>query len=100
MAAVAGVTTGPPIEIGKAVGRSIIMEVVRFPASTAADTLAFVSKYIAEIIAIVGNVSFTAPAIAESGATTTMTTHDTIAASNFNDVLVIGYARRVHSGGR
>jgi hypothetical protein len=99
MAAVAGVTVGPPIEIGKAVGRSIIMEVVRFPASTAADTLAYVSAYIAEIIAIVGNVSYTAPVAAESGATSTITTHDTIAASNFDSVLVIGYARRVHSGG-
>lgn len=100
MAAILGVTTGPPIELGKAVGRSLIMEVVRFPAGTAADTLAFVSQYIAEIIAIVGNVSFTAPVISEAGATSTLTIHDTIAASNFNDVLVIGYARRVHSGGR
>lgn len=99
MAAVAGVTTGPPISWGNANGRAVIAEVVRFPASTAADTLAFVSKYIEEIIAVVGNVSFTAPVKSADGATTTMTTMDTIAASNFNDVLVIGYARRVHSGG-
>lgn len=99
MAAVAGVTKGPPVHMGNAAGRAIIMEVVRFPASTAADTLALVCKYIAEIFAIVGNVSFTAPVAAESGATAALITHDTIAASNFNDVLVIGYARKVHSSG-
>lgn len=99
MAAVAGVTIGPPIAYGNAGGRALIAEVVRFPASTAADTLALVCKYVAEIYTIVGNVSFTAPVVAESGATSTLTTMDTIAASNFNDVLVIGYARKVHSGG-
>ena len=99
MAAVAGVTAGPPISYGNAAGRAVIAEVIRFPASTAADTLALVCKYIEEIIAIVGNVSFTAPVKASTGATSTLTTHDTIAASNFNDVLVIGYAMRVHSGG-
>lgn len=100
MAAVAGVTNGPPISYGNAAGRALIGEVVRFPASTAGDTLAFVSKYLEEIVAVVGNVSFTAPVKSGDGATTTMTTHDTIAASNFNDVLVLGFARRVHSGGQ
>lgn len=99
MAAVAGVTIGPPIPWGNANGRALIGEVIRFPASTAADTLALVCKYIEEIYAIIGNVSFTAPVKASTGATSTLTTHDTIAASNFNDVLVIGYARPVHSGG-
>lgn len=84
---------------GNAGGRALIAEIWRFPASTAADTVAFVAAYIAEIKGIIGNVSFTAPVKAESGATTTMTTHDTIAASNFDDVLVFGYARQVHSGG-
>jgi hypothetical protein len=99
MAAVAGVTQGPPISWSNANGRAVIAEVIRFPASTAGDTLALVCKYIAEIICVVGNVSFTAPVAAETGATSTLTTMDTIAASNFNDVLVIGYARKVHSGG-
>jgi hypothetical protein len=99
MAAVAGVTAGPPLHWGNAAGRAVIAEIVRFPASTAGDTLAFVSKYLEEIIAVIGNVSFTAPVKSVDGAATTMTTHDTIAANNFNDVLVIGYARRVHSGG-
>jgi hypothetical protein len=99
MAAVAGVTKGPPIAYGNAAGRAIIGEVIQFPASTAADTLSLVCKYIEEIIAIVGNVSYTAPVKAATGATSTLTTHDTIAASNFDDVLVIGYARTVHSGG-
>lgn len=99
MAAVAGVTKGPPVFNFSANGRAVVGEVVQFPASTAADTLALTCKYIAEIIAIIGNVSYTAPVKAESGATSTLTTHDTIAASNFDDVLVIGYARQVHSGG-
>ena len=99
MAAVAGVTQGPPVSWGNANGRAVIAEIVRFPASTAGDTLAFVSKYLEEIIAIIGNVSFTAPVKASTGATTTITTMDTIAASNFNDIQVIGYARSVHSGG-
>lgn len=99
MAAVAGVTKGPPISYGNASGRAVIGEVIQFPASTAADTLALVCKYVAEIIAIVGNVSYTAPVAAESGATSTLTTADTIGASNFSDVIVYGYARKVHSGG-
>lgn len=99
MAAVAGITKGPPVLLGNAAGRAIIMEVIRFPASTAADTLALVCKYIEEIVAIIGNVSFTAPVKVSSGATSSLITHDTIAADNFNDVLVIGYARQVHSGG-
>ena len=99
MAAVAGVTIGPPIPWGNANNRALVVEVVRFPASTAADTLALVCKYIEEIYAVIGNVSFTAPVKLSTGATSTLTTMDTIAASNFNDVLVIGYARAVHSGG-
>jgi hypothetical protein len=99
MAAIAGVTQGPPVSWGNAAGRAVIAEIVRFPAGTAADTLAFVSKYLEEIIAVVGNVQFTAPVKSTNGATTTMTILDTIAAENFVDVMVIGYARRVHSGG-
>lgn len=101
MAAVVPVLQRGPIPWGNANGRAVIAEVWRFPASTAADTVSsFVSMFLAEIIAVVGNISFTAPAAAESGATiATITTHDTIAASNFNDVLFIGYARKVHSGG-
>ena len=99
MAAVAGVTLGPPVSWGNATGRAVIGELVRFPASTAGDTLALACKYIEEIIAIIGNVSHDAPVKSGDGATSNLITHDTIAASNFNDVLVIGYARRVHSGG-
>lgn len=99
MAAIAGVVKRPPIEYGKAVGRSVIGEVVQFPTGAALDTLAYVSAYIAEIIAIIGNVTYTAPVAAESGATTTMKVSDAIPASEFMDVLVIGYARKVHSGG-
>src|SRR5678815_3411728 len=101
MAAVVPVLQRGPISWGNANGRAVIAEVWRFPASTAADTVSsFVAAFIAEIIAVIGPVTFTAPAAAESGATiTTVTTSVTIAASNFVDVLIIGYARRVHSGG-
>lgn len=101
MAAVVPTLQGPPIPWGNAAGRALIAEVWRFPASTAADTVSnFVCQYLAEIKAVIGNIQFTAPAIAETGATiTTITTLDTIAASNFVDVLFIGFARRVHSGG-
>ena len=100
MAAVAGVTQGPPVSYGNAAGHAVIGEIVRFPASAAGDTLAFVSKYLEEIIAVIGNVTFTAPVKSSAGATTTMTTGDTVGASNFMDVLVLGFARRVHSGGQ
>jgi hypothetical protein len=101
MAAVVPTLQGPPISYGNAAGRALIGEVWRFPTSTAADTVSnFVAAYLAEIKAVIGNITFTAPGIAETGATiTTITTLDTIAASNFMDVLFIGFARRVHSGG-
>lgn len=101
MAAVVPVLQRGPIHYGNAAGHAVIGEVWRFPASTAGDTVSnFVSTYLAEILAVIGNVSFTAPAAAETGATiTTITTLDTIAASNFVDILIIGFARRVHSGG-
>lgn len=101
MAAVAPALQRGPIPWGNAGGKAIIAEVWRFPASTAADTVSnFVAAFLAEIIAVIGDVSFTAPAAAETGATiATITTLDTIAASNFVDVIFIGYARRVHSGG-
>jgi hypothetical protein len=101
MAAVAPVLRQGPIHWGNAGGRAVIAEVWRFPASTAADTVSnFVAQFLEEIIAVIGNVQFTAPAINANGATiTTITTLDTIAASNFVDVIFIGFARRVHSGG-
>lgn len=99
MAAIAGVVTGPPFLLSNAVGRAVIAEEVRFPAGTAADTLAYTSPNIAKILAIIGNVSYSAPVEAETGATTTMKIADTIPATEFMSVLVIGHARRVHSGG-
>lgn len=99
MAAVVPVLQRGPIPWGNANGRAVIGEVWRYPASTAADTAAVTCQFIAEIIAVVGNVSFQAPVALESGATVGTITHDTIAASNFDDVLIIGYARKVHSGG-
>lgn len=101
MAAVVPVLQQGPIPWGNASGHALIAEVWRFPASTAADTVSnFVAAFLSKILAVVGPVQFTAPGEAETGATiATITTLDTIAASNFVDVMFIGYARRVHSGG-
>lgn len=99
MAAVVPVLQRGPIAWGNAGGRAIIAEVWRYPASTAADTAAITCAFIAEIIAVIGNVSFQAPVALETGATVGTITHDTIAAPNFDDVVIVGYARKVHSGG-
>lgn len=101
MAAIVGAgTNGPPISYGNAAGHALIGEVVRLPgAAAAADTHALVCKYIEEIVAIIGNVSFTAPAKSADGATSTLKIADAIPATEFAEVLVLGYAKRVHSGG-
>lgn len=100
MAAITSIiVTGAPIHWGNAAGRAIIAEVWRIPASTAGDTQTLVSNYIAEVIAVQGPVSYTALVPNESGVSIPVTTLNTIAASNFANVLVIGYARRVHSSG-
>lgn len=95
MAAVAGVQIGPPIRWGNANGKAIIAEVWRFPASTAADTLALVSTNIAQFIAFVGPFSHTAVTNTEAGVSVAVITSVTIAASNFVEGLLIGYARDV-----
>lgn len=95
MAAVAGVQTGPPIRWGNAGGKAIIAEVWRFPASTAADTLSMVSTNIAKFLALIGDVQHTAVTDTEAGITVACITLDTIAASNFIEVLLVGYARDV-----
>lgn len=95
MPAVAGVQVSPPIRWGNADGKAIIAEVWRFPASTAGFTLALVSTNIAQLIAFVGPFSHTAVTSSEAGISVAVITSLTIAASNFNEGLLIGYARDV-----
>ena len=95
MAAVAGVQIGPPIRWGNANGKAIIAEVWRFPASTAGDTLALVSTNIAQLIGVIGPFSHTAVTNTEAGIAVAIITSVTIAAANFVDALVTGYARDV-----
>lgn len=94
------VATGPPIHWSNAVGRAIIAEVLRAPGAIAiGDTQTYVSQYIAEVIAIIGPVTYTVLTSAESGVSIPMTVNSTIGASGFENILIIGYARRVHSSG-
>lgn len=96
MAAITGIIiTGPPIRWGNANGKAIIAEVWRVPASTAGDTQTLTSTNIAKLIAVTGDVSYTAVTDNEAGISIPVTTLDTVAASNFVNVLVIGYARDV-----
>lgn len=100
MAAITSIAVqGPPILLGNAAGHAVIMEAWRIPASTAGDTQTLVSPNIATIIAVLGNVQHAAPANSENGASIDVITSDTVAADNFTWVLIIGFARRVHSGG-
>lgn len=94
MAAITSVAQfGPPIRWGNAGGKAIIAEVWRVPASTAGDTQTITSINIANFIGIVGPVSHTAVTNAESGVSVALITSVTVAASNFVEFLVVGYAR-------
>lgn len=94
MAAITGIVQyGPPIRWGNAAGRAIIAETWRVPASTAGDTQTLVSTNIAGFIAIVGDVSHTVVTDTEVGVSVPVTTLDTVAASNFTELLLIGFAR-------
>lgn len=93
MAAVAIVQYGPPIRWGNAAGRAIIAETWRIPASTAADTATLVSTNIAGFIALVGPATHTAVTDSEAGVSVAVITSVTVAASNFTELLLIGYAR-------
>ena len=94
MAAITSIAQfGPPIRWGNAAGRAIIAEVWRIPASTAADTQTIVSTNIAGFIGIIGPVTHTAVTDLETGVSVALITTSTIAASNFMEFLLIGYAR-------
>lgn len=100
MAAITSIAIqGPPVLLGNAVGRAVIKEYWRVPASTAGDTQTIVSPNIAQVIAVTGNAQHTAVTDAETGSSIPLTTLDTVSASNFAWVEVTGFARKVHSGG-
>lgn len=94
MAAITSIAQfGPPIRWGNAGGKAIIAEVWRIPASTAGDTQTIVSTNIAKFIGITGAVSHTAVTDTEAGVSVALITSFTIAASNFVEFLLVGYAR-------
>lgn len=94
MAAITSIAQfGPPIRWGNAAGKAIIAEVWRVPASTAGDTQTIVSTYIADFIAIIGPCSHTAVTNSEAGVSVALITSVTVAASNFVEFLLVGYAR-------
>lgn len=94
MAAITSIAQyGPPIRWGNAAGKAIICETWRIPASTAGDTQTIVSVYISNFIAVVGPVSHTAVTDTEAGVSVPLTTLSTIAASNFVEIQLIGFAK-------
>jgi hypothetical protein len=95
MAAITGIVQfGPPLRWGQAAGKTIIAEVWRVPASTAGDTQTIVSTYISNFIGVIGGVvSHTAVTDTEAGVSVPLITQTTIAASNFIEFLLIGYAK-------
>lgn len=94
MAAITSIAQfGPPIRWGNAGGKAIIAEVWRVPASTAADTQTITSINIANFIGVIGPVSHTAVTNTEAGVSVALITSVTVAASNFVEFLLVGYAR-------
>lgn len=96
MAAITGIVqTGPPIRWGLANGKALIAEMWRVPASTAGDTQTLASINIAKFLGLLGDCSYTAVTDSEAGVSVPVTTLDTIAASNFANLLLIGLARDI-----
>jgi hypothetical protein len=93
MAAVAIAQFGPPVRWGNAAGKAIIAEVWRIPASTLADTATIVSSNIAQFIGIIGPAQHTAVTNTEAGVSVAVITTSTVAASNFMEFLLVGFAR-------
>lgn len=94
MAAITSIAQfGPPIRWGNAAGKAIIAEVWRIPASTAGDTQTITSNHISNFIGVIGPASHTAVTNTESGVAVALITSVTIAASNFIEILLVGYAK-------
>lgn len=94
MAAITSIAQfGPPIRWGNAAGKAIIAEVWRIPASTAGDTQTIVSTYISDFIAVIGPATHTAVTNTEAGVSVALTTGVTVGASNFVEILLVGYAK-------
>lgn len=88
MGAITGIVYVGKIPWGNANSGALIAEVWRVPASTAADTQTLVAKFLKKILYVVGPVSFTVLAGANS---VDVITSVTVAASNFVDILLIGH---------
>lgn len=88
MAAITGILFIKKIALGGAVTGGLIGEIWRVPASAAADTQTLVCRYITNVLAVIGNAQYTAPTAGSIPALTL----DTVAASSFADILIIGTA--------
>lgn len=69
----------------------LIGELWQIPASTAADTATVTAKFIATIIGVIGDVQHTALPLTAAN-TAAIITLDTVAASNFADFIILGFA--------
>lgn len=88
MAAVTSVFVSKFMVPGAGAPGGLMGEVWRVPASTAGDTQTITPKFIRQVLFVLGPVSFT---VLGAGASVAATTSVTVAASNFVDVLLIGY---------
>lgn len=95
---------GSAVLLGNAAGRAVIMERFRIPGGAggvaAGDTQTIVTQEIEEVLAVCGPVSYTALTQPNAnGVSIPLTLLDAVGANNFADILIMGYARKVHSGG-
>lgn len=88
MAAVVG-TFVKRIPLGGAAAGALVAEIWSIPASTAGDTQSVALRYIKTVLACIGDVTHTAQAAAGDGLLP-ITTLDTVAASNFTEIMIIG----------
>lgn len=91
MGAITGiVSTGRIIPMPSSTPGGLVAELWQIPASTAGDTQTITSQFLREIVGVIGPASHTAlPLTAKN--TAALITSVTVAASNFVDLLVLGY---------
>lgn len=86
MAAITGIVYVGKIPWPSAGPGTLMAEVWRIPASTAADTQTLTAKFLSKVLYVIGPVSHTAL----TDNTAPLITSVTVAASNFIDILLVG----------
>jgi hypothetical protein len=84
---------GPPIRWGNAAGKAIIAECWRIPTAGAGDTQTLISNNIAVLIGIIGAATHSAVTPSEAGVQVPITVAGAVAAGQFSEILLVGYAR-------